>query len=304
MKYSLLSDIYNVTVGDKVIISIDATVISDIYAELITNNKWASVLEHVIDRNYIVEIINPTTLKNRDIVEHITLSDYSAVIEEENRMTLKIPDHINQNSLRSAISRKCKGCSINYFEEYLILTKKVDSFNKNILNEAFNTGDIKTINKGGCKNVTSTISHLYKLASQMGITIGIKNSSRALIITHRGMVDTTVYTESFTSQLTRWLKDLPYDMTVPIPTRFTDMKSSAYINTVINKSKYTCKVYAGMITKVPACLKKKNGKIQLIVNEKVIKVINKPSLTNLNSRDRKLINLALSPFKLTYEDIR
>ena len=303
MKYDSLADIYNAAIGDKIIINRNITVVTDIYAEAIINSKWVSVDEHVIDHTYVIELLDSDSIKNKDIVDHIVLSNFHG-IDEDGKLTLKLPDHINKASLRSATYGRCKNHTIKFFENYVIVTKKVDSFNKNILNEQFDIGDVKTVNKSNCKNVTSTISHLYKLAKEMGIVISIKNNPRTLVITHRGIVDTTTHTESFTTTLNNWLKELPYDMTVDIPTRFTDIKTSAYINTVLNKSKYTCKVYAGRVTKLSAAIKKKNGVIQVIVNERVIKQINKPSLTNLNSRDRKLIDLALKPYGKTYQEIR
>ena len=298
-----LADMYSANVGDKLVMSKSNTVFTDIYAEAIANNKWVSVLDHLINPTYVVEVLDVTCIKNKDIVDTVLFSDYSG-LKDDGRLTLRIPEHISQTSLRSSMSRRCNGYTIKFFEDYLILTERINSFNKSILTEGFSTGDIKTINKTECKNVTSTISHLYKLASQMGIVVGIKNGSRLLTITHRGLVDTTVYTESFTTQVNRWLNGLPYNLTIDIPTRFTDLKSSAYINTVLNKSKFTTKVYAGKVTKLKGAIKKSNGKLQIIVNEKVIKELNRNSLTSITKNDRMVIGLILKPYKLTYEEIR
>lgn len=298
-----LSDIYTAAIGDKIVLNKSLTTMADVYAEAIENNKWVTVIPHMVNNTYVVEIIDPTTIKNKDITDHIIVSEYHGM-EENGKISLLMPNHINLNSLKSRMYTRCQDCDIKIFEQYIILTKKVKPFSTLLIINDFNTGDIKTIDKSKCKNVKSTISALYKAAGDNQIAISINNKTRSIVITHLGDIDYTGQVESFTAKLHHWLNELPYDMSVEIPERFTDVKTSAYINTVLNKSKFTCKVHRGVITKLSAALKKKNGVIQVIVNERVIKEINKGSLTNIDSRDRKLINLSLKPYKLKYEDIR
>ena len=299
MKSNSLADIYSANVGDKLVLNKNVTVMDDIYVEAMANNKWVLILDHPVNHTYVVEVLNEDNVRNRDILNHVVLNN-----DGDDKLYIKIPKHIKQASLRSIMyGEKMKNFRTSFFEGYMIIEKKVNSFNKNIISENFNTGDTKTINKADCKNVTSTISHLYKLAANAGIIISIKNTTRSITITHKGITDTTVI-ESFTTQINNWLNKLPYDLTVDIPTRFTDMKTAAYINTVLNKSKFATKVYAGQVTKLKGAIKKSGGKINIIVNERVIKTIDKSSLTSITKRDRALINLLLKPYKMTYEDIR
>ena len=301
MKHNL-SDLFNAEIGDVLTLT-DATSKTEIYAEAVANGKWVSLGHNPVHCTWVVNVLNPDDLTNSIITDHIVMSNYHGILDD-GRMTLKIPGHINHKSLKSRCYITCKGHVITFFEDYLVITEKVSTVNTQIIMDNFNTGDIKTIHKSQCKNVRSTITALYKIASDNNITISIRTNRNAIIITHRGMVDPLVPQESFTSKLEKWLTKLPYDLTVEIPVEFTRLKSTAYINTVINKSKFTCKTRNGGITKLSAALKKRAGTIELIVNEKVIKVINKPSLTNITKNDRKLINLALAPYKKRYEDVR
>lgn len=303
MKFNTLADIYSANVGDKLTLDKNTTVINDIYIEAMVNNKWVLALDHLLNNTYIVEVLKESEVKNKNIVDHIVNSGFHG-IEDDGRLLLKIPNHINHNSLRTKLYSLVKGYSVDFFEDTIIVKIKTDSFNKNIISEDFHTGDTKTINKCDCKNITSTISHLYKLAANAGIIISIKNNPRSIVITHKGITDTDTVTESFTAQANNWLNKLPYDTAVDIPTRFTDLKTSAYINTVLHKSKFATKVYNGRVTKLKGAIKKAGGKLNIIVNENVIKTINRSSLTSITKRDRMVIDLVLKPYKLTYKDIR
>lgn len=301
--FTNLSDIYNANIGDKIVLNKDETVIADVYAESLSLGKWISILDHLVNDTYVIEILDPNDITNKVVITHIVGSDFFG-LEEDGKMAILIPDHINRLSLKTALYLKCKGCALNTFEQHIIITKKVNSFNTELLLTDFNTGDIKTVNKRDCANVKSTTSALYRMATKAGISIKIKVGPRSLVITHMGLIDTTVPHTSFTAQLNEWLESMPYDLTVNIPARFIDVKSLAYINTVVNKSKFNCKCRAGVITKMSACLKKSGGTILVCVKESVVKVVNKPSFTNIDSRDRRLINLSLKPHGLSYEDVR
>lgn len=298
-----ISDIYDAKIGDKIILDKDVTVVAEIYAEAVANGKWVSVLDHLINDTYIAEVLDPAHVTNKDITNNITLSEYYGV-EDEGQLALLIPEHINLLSLKSRFYTQCKGYNSMMFERHIIITKKVNSVNTSLLLEDFKKGDTKKIVKRDCKNVKSTMSSLYRLASDNNIIIRIKNGRTSIDITHMGIIDDSVSQASFSSQLHDWLNELPYDMTVSIPDRFTDVKSLAYINTVLNKSKFNCKCRSGKITKLSGSLKKSKGTIFVMVREKIVRVIDKPSLTNLDARDRKLINLALKPHNKTYEDVR
>lgn len=297
-----ISDIYEALPGDKIVLDKNVTVIADVYAEAISNNKWVSINEHLINPTWVVEILNPISLRNVDITNQIVGSDFYG-LDDDSKMVLQFPDHINVNSLQSRIYAKCKGYTVKFFENNLILTKRIATFNTGIIMDDFNKGYIKTISKNQCVNLKSTITSLYKIASDHGITVSIKNVPHSLIITHNG--DTS--SESglpFAAQFRLWLKKLPYDMTVEIPSRFTSVKTMAYINTVVSQSKYTCKLGGGKITKRSGAIIKRGGKLRVMVNEVLVKTINKPSLTNLGYMDKKLINLVLAPYNKTYEDVR
>lgn len=297
-----LSDIYSAKVGDKIVLNKSHTVVYEVYAEAISNRKWVSVLEHLIDPTWVVEILNPDDIKNVDITDHIISSEFHGM-EEDGRLVLELPKHINIPSLKSRVYAKCKGYKVEFFDNYLIIRKRLATYNASVIIEDFSVGDIKTIDKSECKNLKSTVTSLYRLASEAGFTIRINSKGHVLVITHTGDLSDTAAQKPFATRLTEWLTKLPYDMTVDLPS-FTDIKSSAYINTVLNKSNFACKVYRGQVTKRSAALRKRRGKIEVVVNEKVIKVINKPSLTSISKRDRVLINLALMPYKRKYEDVR
>jgi len=298
-----LSDLFNAEVGDKLVLDKSTTVVCEVYAEAISNRKWVSVLEHLIDSTWIVEILNPDDIRNVDITDHIISSKFHG-LDDDGKLVLELPDHINITSLKSRVYAKCKGYKVQFFDNYLIIKKRAITFNTRVIIEDFHTDDIKTISKSECKNLPSTVTSLYKLASDAGFTIRIHHTPNNLVITHTGFVNDKDMKKPFATLLKEWLIKLPYDMTVDLPGSFTDMKSLAYINTVINKSYFTCKTRNGQVTKLSAALRKRRGKIEVVVNEKVVKVINKPSLTNISKRDRLLINLALLPFKKTYEGIR
>ena len=297
-----ISDIFDALPGDKIVLDKNVTVIADVYAEAIANHKWVSVDSHLINPTWIVEILNPDSLRNVDITNQIVGSDFYG-LDDDGRMILQFPDHINVSSLQSRIYAKCKGYSVKFFDNNLILTKRIATFNTGVIMDEFRKGDVKTIGKKECVNLKSTITSLYKIASDHGITVSIKNSAHSIIVTHKS--DVSCESElPFAARLRHWLKDLPYDMTVDIPERFTSVKSMVYINNVFGQSKYTCKVGHGRVTKRSGALRKRMGAIEVVVYEKVIKVINKPSLTNISKRDRTLINLVLKPYNKTYEDVR
>jgi hypothetical protein len=298
-----MSDIYSANVGDKIVLDKNVTIIDDIYAEALVCNKWVSVLDHPIHCTYVIEILDPTTIKNKIVTTQVIGGKFLG-LEEEGRASILLPGHINSQSLLSKFRTMTDGYTFTCFEDYLIVTLRSDSFSRKFLLTEFNEGDIKTVNKRECANVKSTISLLYRIASELGITVRVRNKNATVEVTHMGVIDTTVTQTTFTSQLNEWLNTMPYDLTVSIPTKFIEAKSLAYINTVVNKSKFNCKCRAGRITKMSSCLKKTNGTVLVCVKENVVKVINKPSLTHLNSKDRKLINLSLLPYKLTYEDVR
>jgi hypothetical protein len=298
-----MSDIYSANVGDKIVLDKNVTVIDDIYAEALACNKWVSVLDHLINCTYVVEVIDPATIKNKIVTTQVIGSKFLG-LEEEGKASILLPGHINKKSLLSKFRTITEGYTFTFFEDYLIVTLRSDSFSRQFLLAEFNEGDIKTVNKRECANVKSTISLLYRIASEAGITIKIRNKNSTIEVSHMGVIDTTTPQTTFTAQLNDWLNTMPYDLTVSIPAKFIEAKSLAYINTVVNKSKFNCKCRAGRITKMSSCLKKTNGTVLVCVKENVVKVINKPSLTHLDSKDRKLINLSLLPYKLTYQDIR
>ena len=97
-----LSDIYNAKVGDKLVLDKSTTVVHEVYAEAISNGKWISLLEHLIDPTWIVEILNTDDIKNSDITNHIIMSEFHG-IEEDGKLVLEIPSHINVNSLSSRV---------------------------------------------------------------------------------------------------------------------------------------------------------------------------------------------------------
>ena len=84
-----LSDIFDAKVGDKIVLDKNTTVVYEVYAEAIANRKWVSVLEHLIDPTWVVEILNPDDIKNVDITDHIVASEYHGM-EEDGKLVFVI----------------------------------------------------------------------------------------------------------------------------------------------------------------------------------------------------------------------
>lgn len=299
-----IADIYGANVGDKIVLDKDSTVVTDIYSEAVANGKWVDIETHPVNDTFVVSIMDPTKVKVGDIIDHVTNLE-----EEEGRRAILIPDHIKHSSLKSGCYSKMKGFSFYVGHGYLVVTQKSKMSVNIVLDSDFTEGDVKTVNKSELKNPSSTITRLYSVAKERGFKVHVKNNVTNLVITHKGCIDDDGETvnprqQSFSAQLRAWLKSLPYDLAVELPEELSSQKPSNYINTVLNKSEYDCKMLHGKVTKRSATLRKRNGKIELVVKGDVIKVIDKPSLTHISSHDRKLINLLLVPHNKTYEDVR
>lgn len=296
-----LSDIYLAKLNDTLVIHHQVFTEKDIYTEALANNKWVNVEINPVSDNFVVTFLNPDTIRNVDIYRHIIKSNFYGV-EEDGKMLIKISRPLNVVSLRSGFFKKCSSHSIDLFENTIIVKAKKLTFDYAEFFKDFNKGDSKLVKVSDITNTRSTMTRLYKLANDYKMVINIRKQTRSLTVTY--VDDVVVDQLSFTDDLNQWLDTLPLDLTTVIPERFTDRKTLAYINTVIHKSKHNLRTRNGEITKKSAILRKRLGCIEIVVGNRVIRTINKPSLTHLNSRDEKLINIVLKPYNLTYGDVR
>ena len=296
-----LSDIYSAKLHSMLIIDHWMFTEKDIYIEALANNKWVNVEINPVSDNFVVTFIHPDTIRNVDIYRHIIKSNFHGV-EEDGKMLIKVSRPLNIVSLRSGFFKKCSSHSIEIFEDIIVVKAKRMIFDYVEFFKDFEEGDTKLVKVSDITNTRSAMSRLYKLASDYKITIKIKKRTRSLTVNHLGPI--VVDQLSFKEDLNQWLDTLPFELTIAIPERFTDRKTLAYINTVIHKSKYNLRTRNGEITKKRATLRKRMGKIEIVVGTSIIGTINKASLTYLTVRDEKLIDVLLKPHNLTYGDVR
>lgn len=300
MKTSL-SDLYSSVKGEKIVLD-NKTLITDIYGEAVILGKWVRIDINPVSDNWVVEVIDPSDLKNKDVIAHIINADLSE------SLSLKVPNHIKYNSVRSALYLRLKGYRLTQFEDHLIINAIEMNVTDKVFTDEFVEGSQFTLNKHELVNVNSALTKLYIHAKSKSIRISIDNGPVTLTVHHKGDVNSVAETAippvPFSTQCREWLNGLPYDVSTSLPDGLLLQKTTFYIKTVINKSGYDCTYNNGVVTKRSVMMRKRLGVIEVVVKGEVVKTINKGSLTQLDSRDRQVIDLVLKPFNKTYKDAR
>ena len=144
-------------------------------------------------------------------------------------------------------------------------------------------------------------ARIYREAKKKGERVTVRVFSTWVEVTHHPEPSHRInYLREFTS----WLTGLEYRVSTVVPDQL-QYSNEAYIRTCISKSGLDVKYDSGVVTRLPAALRKQNGQVVLRIHDKVVLTFSCTRVCYLRAYERDQINdmLAAHGLNLRFEDL-
>lgn len=136
-----------------------------------------------------------------------------------------------------------------------------------------------------------------------------KNGERVTVRVFSTWVEVTRHPEpahriNYLREFTSWLTGLEYGVSTVVPDHL-QYSNEAYIRTCISKSGLDVKHYCGLVTRLPAALRKQNGQVVLRIHDKVVLTFSCTRVCYLRAHERDQINdlLTEAGLGIRFEDL-
>ena len=146
-------------------------------------------------------------------------------------------------------------------------------------------------------------ARIYREAKKKGERVTVRVFSTWIEVTRH---PEPAHRINYLREFTQWLISLPYGETTQIPDHL-QYSNEAYIRTCISKSGLDVKYYCGLVTRLPAALRKQGGMEQVVLRIRDIVVLTFPCIRvcYLRAHDRDRINdmLTEAGLGIRFEDL-
>lgn len=136
-----------------------------------------------------------------------------------------------------------------------------------------------------------------------------KNCQRVTVRVFSTWVEVTYHPEptsriNYLREFTSWVMSLEYGVTTVVPDHLK-YSNEAYIRTCISKSGLDVRYNSGVVTRMPAALRKQDGHVVLRIRDEVVLTFPCTRVCYLRKHERDQIceRLAAAGLDLTFEDL-
>ena len=144
-------------------------------------------------------------------------------------------------------------------------------------------------------------ARIYREAKKKGERVTVRVFSTWVEVTHH---PEPAHRINYLREFTQWLNSLPYGESVDIPERL-QYTNQDYIRTCISKSGLDVKYDSGVVTRMPAALRKQDGLVVLRIHDQVFLTFQCSRVCYLRAHERDRINdmLTEAGLGLRFEDL-
>ena len=144
-------------------------------------------------------------------------------------------------------------------------------------------------------------ARIYREAKKKGERVTVRVFSTWVEVTHH---PEPAHRINYLREFTSWLTGLEYVVSTVVPDHL-QYSNEAYIRTCISKSGLDVKYYCGLVTRLPAALRKQDGQVVLRIHDKVFLTFSCSRVCYLTVGDRDAIDYYLGAhgLNLRFEDL-
>ena len=153
-----------------------------------------------------------------------------------------------------------------------------------------------------CDNPVSKRVSLYEMARKLGITVEIKIRGGKIYLLKTSNEPRVRPERAFQRKFIDWLGSLPHGLPTPIPEPL--VYDEAYTRTCIHRSRLDVRLVGGVVTRLVAALRKKDGQVVLRIRDETVAVFDTNKTFYLRREHREVCDRLLEPLGLRYKDLR
>lgn len=144
-------------------------------------------------------------------------------------------------------------------------------------------------------------ARIYREAKKNGERVTVRVFSTWVEVTHH---PEPAHRINYLREFTQWLNSLQYGRPEWIP-EYLKYSNKDYIRTCISKSGLDVKYYCGLVTRLPAALRKQNGQVVLRIKDQVVLTFPCTRVCYLRAPERDQVNdmLRAHDMGLRFEDL-
>lgn len=144
-------------------------------------------------------------------------------------------------------------------------------------------------------------ARIYREAKKKGERVTVRVFSTWIEVTHH---PEPAHRINYLREFTQWLISLPYNQFKHLPSHL-QYSNEAYIRTCISKSGLDVKYDSGVVIRLPAALRKRDGQVVLRIRDIVVLTFPCTRVCYLRTHDRDRINdlLTEAGLGLRFEDL-